>query len=76
MQSLSMVDMPMCRAGQWWISPCVELVNGGYAHVRWWSMFDMACVELVNVGYTHVQWWSMLDMACAVVVNGGYAHVQ
>ena len=63
----------MCRAGQWWISPCVELVNGAYTHVQWWSMLDIfmcradqwciySCEVVANGGYTHVQWWSMLDM--------------
>ena len=82
-----MVDMLLFRAFQWWICSCVELVNGGYAHVQWWSMLDMAYAVVVNVGYAHVQWWSMVDMlmcrsgqwwicSCAVMVNGGYTHVQ
>ena len=49
----------MCSGGQWWIRSCVELVNGGYAHVQWWIF---SCVELVDGGYTHVQSWSMVDM--------------
>ena len=43
-QSWSMVDMLMCRADQWWICSCVELVNGGYAHV------------LINDGFSFVEW--------------------
>ena len=65
----------MCRAGQWWICSCVDLVNGGYVHVQWWIC---SCVELANAmvdmlrcssgqcmlngGFTCVQWWSMVDM--------------
>ena len=63
----------MCRPGQFWICPCVELVNGGYAHVQWWSMLDIlkcsggqwwicSCAVVVNNGYVHAQSWSMVDM--------------
>ena len=39
-----MVDMIMFSGGQWWISSCVEVANGEYAHVKKWSI----------VGYAHV----------------------
>ena len=65
----------MCRAGQCRKCSCVELVNGGYAHVQWWSKLDMACAVVVNVGYDMCsggQWWIC---SCVELVNGGYAHV-
>ena len=73
----------MCRAGQWWICSCVELVNGGYAHVQSWSI-------VIILMFSGGQCWicsgavvvyeSMMDMlmcisgewricSCAVVVN-------
>ena len=39
-----MMDLLMFSGGQWWISSCVEVANGEYAHVKKWSI----------VGYVHV----------------------
>ena len=63
----------MCR-----IQSCRVVMNGGYAHVQWWSMMDMfmrrAC-----------QWWicsceyvaGQLQMcSCVIVANSGYAYVK
>ena len=46
----------MCR-----IQSCRVVMNGGYAHVQWWSIMDMF---MRRAG----QWWIC---SCAVVVNGG-----
>ena len=73
-------DMLMCRSGQWWISSCDVVANGGYAQVQWWSMVDILmcksdqlsiclCAVVVNGGYAHVQWWSMEGYAHVVAVN-------
>ena len=53
------------------------MVNGGDAHVQWWSL----------EGYAHVQSWSMVHIlmcssgqwwifSCVELINGGYTHVQ
>ena len=57
------------------MSPCVELVNGGYAHVQWWSILDMlrCSAVVVNVEYAHVQWWSMVNI---LIRSSGYVHVK
>ena len=48
--SCAVVDMFMSRAGQLKICSCAVVVNVGYAHMQWWSMFDMLmCIA--------GQWW-------------------
>ena len=81
MQSLSMVDMPMCRAGQWWICSCAVVVNVGYGMCSGGQCWIYFCTVMVNVGYAHVQWWSMVDMlmcrsgqcscSCSFMCSGG-----
>ena len=76
-QSWSLVDMLVCRGGQWLICSGAGVVNCVYAQVQWWSMVDMlmcrsdqlsicSCAVVLNGGYAHVEWWSM----------EGYAHVH
>ena len=49
-----MVDMLMCSGVQTWICSCAELVNGGYAHVQWWSMEGYQICSCVRVVYAMV----------------------
>ena len=60
-----MVEMLMCSGGQWWICSGAVVVNGGFAHVEWWSKIDMF---MCSSG----QGWIC---SCVVVVIGGYVHV-
>ena len=57
------MHMFMFRSGQWCICLCSVVVNGGNAHVQWWSI----------KGYAYVQSWSMVDI---LMCSGGYAHVK
>ena len=79
-QSWSLVDMLMCRGGQWWICSGAGVVNCVYAQVQqWWSLVDMltcksdqlsicSCAVVLNSGYIHVQELSMVDM---LMFSGG-----
>ena len=63
-----MVDILMCKSDQLSICLCAVVVNGGYAHVQWWSMEGYAHVVAVNCQSS--------IRSCALVVNSGYIHVQ
>ena len=72
----------MCR-----IQSFRVVMNGGYAHVEWWSMMDMFMRRagqwwICSCEYVAGQWWicsceyvaGQLQMcSCVIVANSGYA---
>ena len=71
------------------IQSCRVVMNGGYAHVQWWSLMDIfmrragqwwiCSCEYVAVNGVISSFEAVVNggiCSCELVANGRYAHVQ